>query len=95
MITLLLCATRCPDAGIRIGHAAGVLSPSLSSPGYAMSKVKWWKSQRERNSRFVTEDMLTRDERDSGEGARINKWLQLADQILGNTDDDDPARSPA
>ena len=60
-----------------------------------MSKVKWWKPQRERNSRFVTEDMLTKDERDSGEGARINKWLQLADQILGNTDDDDPAPSAA
>jgi len=73
-----------------------VYSPLVSAAqGYAMSKVKWWKSQRERNSRFVTEDMLTRDERDSGEGARINKWLQLADQILGNTDDDDPARSPA
>ena len=79
----------------RIEHAAGVLSPSLSSQGYVMSKVKWWKSERERNPRFVTEDMLTQYERDSGEGARINKWLLLADQILGNTDDDDPAPSPA
>ena len=62
-----------------------------ASQGQVMSKRKWWKPQRERNFRFVTEDMLTRDERDSGEGARINKWLQLADQILGNKDDDDPA----
>ncbi|HWC17773.1 MAG TPA: hypothetical protein VG498_12205 [Terriglobales bacterium] len=60
-----------------------------------MAKSKSWKSQRERGSRYVTKEMLTKDEHDSGEGARINKWLQLADQILGNTDDDDPSPSTA
>ncbi|HVH89057.1 MAG TPA: hypothetical protein VM912_20235 [Terriglobales bacterium] len=62
-----------------------------------MRKPKWWKTDKERetNFRFVTNEMLTRDERENREGARINKWLQLADQILGNTDDDDPAPSPA
>lgn len=62
-----------------------------------MSNRRWWRSQEERetNSRFVTHNMLTRDERDNHEGARINRWLKLADQMLGNTDEDDPEPSAA
>ena len=47
------------------------------------------------NELFIVRDhMLTRDEREHGEGSRINKWLELADQIL-NKDDDGPAPSAA
>ncbi len=58
---------------------------------------RWWKdgAQEEKNPRFVTKNMLTRDERENREGARINGWLKLADQLLGNSDDDDPQPSPA
>jgi len=58
---------------------------------------RWWKDgqERERNPRFVTKNMLTRDERENHEGARINRWLELADQMLGNSDDDNPQPSPA
>ena len=58
---------------------------------------RWWKEreERERSPRFVTKNMLTRDERENNEGARINRWLQLADKLLGNSDDDDPAPSAA
>ena len=58
---------------------------------------RWWKNgeQRERNPRFVTRNMLTKDERENHEGARINRWLALADKLLGNSDDDDPEPSAA
>lgn len=58
---------------------------------------RWWndREERERNPRFVTRNMLTRDERENNEGGRINRWLRLADQLLGNSDDDDPEPSAA
>ena len=58
---------------------------------------KWWKSGEElqRGPRFMTKNMLTKDERENHEGARINRWLRLADQLLGNSDDDDPQPSAA
>ena len=58
---------------------------------------RWWKdhTERERNPRFVTRNMLTKDEHENHEGARINRWLELADKLLGNSDDDDPEPSPA
>ena len=57
----------------------------------------WWKNyeERERNPRFLTRNMLTRDEHENQEGARINRWLALADKLLGNSDDDDPEPSAA
>lgn len=51
--------------------------------------------ERERNPRFVTRNMLTKDEHENHEGARINRWLELADKMLGNFDDDDPEPSAA
>ena len=61
-----------------------------------MSK-NWWKNceARERNPRFLTGSMLTKDERENHEGARINRWLELADKLLGNSDDDHPEPSAA
>ena len=58
---------------------------------------KWWNDhqERERSPRFVTKHMLTKDERENNEGARINRWLELADKLLGNTDDDNPQPSAA
>ena len=58
---------------------------------------RWWKdhTEQERNPRFVTRNMLTRDEHENHEGARINRWLQLADQLLGSSDDDEPEPSAA
>jgi hypothetical protein len=58
---------------------------------------KWWKNheERERNPRFLTGNMLTKAERENHEGARINRWLELADKLLGNSDDDDPEPSAA
>lgn len=58
---------------------------------------RWWKNHTElvRNPRFLTRNMLTRDEQENHEGARINRWLELADKLLGNSDDDDPQPSAA
>jgi len=67
-------------------------SPQAAAAEERTMAKKWWKNheERERNPRFLTGNMLTRDERENNEGARINRWLQLADKLLGNSDDDDP-----
>jgi hypothetical protein len=62
-----------------------------------MSKRRLWKKSTNAQGKepFIVRDhMLTRTEREHGEGSRINKWLELADKIL-NRDDDDPAPSAA
>jgi hypothetical protein len=40
---------------------------------------------------LIQAHMLTKEERDDGEGARINKWLELADAALQQSDDEDAA----
>ncbi len=40
---------------------------------------------------LIRAHMLTKEERDDGEGARINKWLELADTALQQSDDEDAA----
>lgn len=50
------------------------------------------KNGKMREPRFLIQShMLTKGEQADGEGARINKWLELADAALQQPDDEDAA----
>lgn len=96
LITMMLGATLTRSAGIYAVCKPCTLPYTATAQERTMAK-NWWKNyeERERNPRFLTKNMLTRDERENHEGARINGWLALADKLLGNSDDDDPEPSAA